>query len=125
MGASSTRWPGLKPVTYSPTSTISPAMSLPRMCGSFTPGSPLRTHRSRWFRAQALHADQHLVLTRLGIGNIFVAKNFRTTEFVNANGFHCVLPRSTLYLHQRCDILPKQSVAKRAAGSQLRDRFRI
>jgi len=47
IGASRTRWPGLNPETYSPTSTISPAISLPRICGSFTPGSPLRTHKSK------------------------------------------------------------------------------
>ena len=35
-----------------------------------------------------LDADENLVLPGLGVGNIFVAQNFRTTEFVDANGFH-------------------------------------
>jgi hypothetical protein len=33
-------------------------------------------------------ADQDLVFARLRVGNVFVAKNFRASEFVNANGFH-------------------------------------
>jgi hypothetical protein len=32
--------------------------------------------------------DENLVLARLGVGNVFVAKNFWTTEFVYTNGFH-------------------------------------
>ena len=34
------------------------------------------------------HTDQHLIFAWLWIGDVFVAKNFRTTEFVNANRFH-------------------------------------
>ena len=33
-------------------------------------------------------ADEYLVLARLRVGNIFVAQDFRTTKFVNADGFH-------------------------------------
>ena len=32
--------------------------------------------------------DENLVPARLGIGHIFVAQNFRTTEFMDADGFH-------------------------------------
>ena len=38
--------------------------------------------------------DQNLVLARLRIGDIFVAENFRTTEFVHANGFQNNLLRT-------------------------------
>jgi hypothetical protein len=33
-------------------------------------------------------ANQNLVLPWLGIGNVFVAQDFRTTEFMDADGFH-------------------------------------
>jgi hypothetical protein len=33
-------------------------------------------------------ANQHLIPAGLGIGDVFVAENFRTTEFVNTDGFH-------------------------------------
>jgi hypothetical protein len=39
-------------------------------------------------QSASLDANEDLVLTRLGVGYIFVAQNFRTTEFVDANGFH-------------------------------------
>src|ERR1700674_457004 len=32
--------------------------------------------------------DQNLVLARLRVGDVFVAENFRTSKFVDANGFH-------------------------------------
>jgi hypothetical protein len=32
--------------------------------------------------------DQNLVLAGLRVGNVLVAKNLRTSEFVDANGFH-------------------------------------
>src|SRR6185369_16968435 len=32
--------------------------------------------------------DQNLVLTRPGIGHVLIAQNFRTTEFMDANGLH-------------------------------------
>ncbi len=78
----------MRSVTYSPTSTISPAMSLPRMCGRFTPGSPLRTKMSRWFRAQARTRMTNLVLAQLRVGDVFVGENFGSTELMNADGFH-------------------------------------
>ncbi len=35
-----------------------------------------------------LNANQNLVFSGLGIGDIFVAQNFRPTEFVQTNSFH-------------------------------------
>ena len=34
------------------------------------------------------HMDQDLIFTGLWIRHVFVAKNLRTTEFVNTNRFH-------------------------------------
>src|SRR5690348_10081049 len=34
------------------------------------------------------HADEDLVFAELGIGSVFVAQDFGTTKFVNADGFH-------------------------------------
>ena len=49
------RHPGFTRSHNSPTSTTSPAMSLPRICGmaKHIPGIPARTHKSRWFNAHA------------------------------------------------------------------------
>jgi hypothetical protein len=33
-------------------------------------------------------ADEDLVFARLGIGDIFVGENFRTTELMETDGFH-------------------------------------
>src|SRR5437867_1281120 len=54
-GFTTTRSPSSRSSTSSPTFAISPAMSLPRMCGrgSFRVGMPVRTNRSRWFSAHA------------------------------------------------------------------------
>src|SRR4051812_43752858 len=64
------------PVMYSPTSSITPDTSLPLMCGSLTPGSPLRVQRSRWFSAQALTRISTWSLRRTGSGT---SSNFRTS----------------------------------------------
>ncbi len=40
-------------------------------------------------------ADQNLVLAWLGIRYVFVAQNLRTTEFMDANGFHRSLRRKS------------------------------
>ncbi len=48
-----------------------------------------------------LDADQNLVLARLGIGHIFVAQNFRTTEFMDADGFHRSSAMKSNY-HRAC-----------------------
>jgi hypothetical protein len=34
------------------------------------------------------HADEDLIFTRLGIGDIFVGEDFGSTELMNANGLH-------------------------------------
>jgi xanthine dehydrogenase accessory factor len=39
-------------------------------------------------QAAGANPYEHLVLAKLRVGGIFVAKNLRATEFVNANGFH-------------------------------------
>src|SRR5262245_48654890 len=54
-GANITRRPASRPSSLEPRATISPAMSLPRMCGKATvrPGSPPRVQRSRWLSAHA------------------------------------------------------------------------
>ena len=39
-----------------------------------------------------MDANEDLVFAQLGIGHIFVLENFRSTEFMNANGFHGLLP---------------------------------
>jgi hypothetical protein len=38
-------------------------------------------------RARA-HADEDLIFARLGIADVFICENFRSTELMNANGFH-------------------------------------
>ena len=34
------------------------------------------------------HAHQHLIFARLCVGNVFVGEDFRSTKFMNADGFH-------------------------------------
>src|ERR1019366_7695457 len=38
-------------------------------------------------RARA-YTDEDLIFARIGIGNVFVDEDFRSTELMNANGFH-------------------------------------
>ncbi len=88
MGASSTRVPGFRSVMYSPHSTTSPAMSLPRMCGSFTPGSPIADKEIEMVQRAGTDPDENLILAQLRIRNVFVLQYLRTAEFMNADCFH-------------------------------------
>src|SRR5712692_5165115 len=58
-------------------------------------------------------ADEHLVLGRFRVGDIFIAENFRPAEFVNADGFHEVAPSATSAIvretHQTNTIFPCNS----------------
>src|SRR5208282_21865 len=37
------------------------------------------------------HANEYLIFARFGVGDIFVSEDFRTTELMDANGFHGAL----------------------------------
>ena len=63
-------------------------MSLPRMCGSLTPGRPFADPDVEMVERARFHAHEHLIFARLRIGNVFVGENFGPTELMNANGFH-------------------------------------
>ena len=52
-GLITTRSPGSKPVTPSPSASTTPAPSAPRMRGFGTEGRPLRIQTSRWLSAEA------------------------------------------------------------------------
>src|SRR5256886_16065808 len=52
-GLRTTRSPGSKPLTPSPSASTTPAPSAPRMRGFGTDGIPLRIQTSRWFSAEA------------------------------------------------------------------------
>ena len=52
-GLITTRSPGSRPVTPSPSASTTPAPSAPRIRGFGTDGSPLRIQTSRWFSAEA------------------------------------------------------------------------
>ena len=58
-------------------------MSLPENVRQFHSGQSLAHPQVQMVHRARFHADQHLILARLRIGDVFVAKNFRTTEFVN------------------------------------------
>ena len=58
------------------------------------PGQPLAHPQIQVVQGAGFHPDQHLVFAQLRVGNVFVAQNFRTAEFVNADGFHDELSRS-------------------------------
>src|SRR5260221_5164344 len=65
------------PVTPAPSSTISPVPSQPGIIGSgsFTPGMPRRTHRSRWLRLSAATLTSTSPAPGLGLGRSTI---FRT-----------------------------------------------
>ena len=93
IGASSTRMPGLRSVMYSPHSTTSPAISLPRMCGRLHTRQTSAHPQVKMVQRTGAHADQNLVLAQDGIGGVFVFENFRAAELMNANRFHRLVPR--------------------------------
>ena len=63
-------------------------MSLPENVRQFHAGQFLSHPQVQMIHRARFHADQHLILTRLWIGNVLVLKNLRTTEFMNDSGFH-------------------------------------
>src|SRR5207237_3812339 len=52
------------------------------------PGETLADPNIKMVQRASSDANQHLIVARFRIRNIFVAQNFRTAEFVNADGFH-------------------------------------
>ena len=68
MGASSTRCPALKSVTYSPTSTISPGDVAAENVGQVYAGESLAHPQVEMVQGAGAHANQHLVLAGLGSG---------------------------------------------------------
>jgi len=54
----------------------------------FDPGQAFAYPEIKVIHGAGAHADEHMVFAELRVGSVFVAQNFRPTEFVNANGFH-------------------------------------
>ena len=72
-------------------------MSAPENVRQADPGQAFPDPHIDVVQRASLDPNQNLVLARLGIGHIFVAQNFRTTEFVDADGFHGSSDRNSTY----------------------------
>ena len=52
------------------------------------PGQPLAHPEVEVVHGASSHANKHLIFAGSGIGDIFIAQNFGTAKFVDADGFH-------------------------------------
>ena len=74
-------------MTYSPTfDDLAGYVSYPE-CAARYSGQPFADPKIQVIQGAGSDADQHLVLARIRVRDLFVAQNF-TTEFVDADGFH-------------------------------------
>jgi hypothetical protein len=60
----------------------------PQNVGQGHPGQAFADPEIDVIQGAGSYANQNLVLTRPGIGHVLIAQNFRTTEFMDANGLH-------------------------------------